>query len=215
MYHGFKFMFLVNSGSQRAITWQISTVYCLSWPLWILLGLSFLPTVVASSEFRPFPEITFMSLSQFIQKNFSANISLSTVPLVLFTMTENPDFLSLHAIQPCLLLKGENVSSINSWIKSLSWVIYEKLHSDASMLLHESDQYEGMSENHIISNIATKLDKLAHCLNLIKYNKKGHLKSALKLISYEAIEAVHIICPQSYQHVTYECEFWSLRIMSG
>ena len=126
---------------------------------------------------------------------------------MLFTMTENPDLLSLHARQQYSLMKGENVSSINSWIKSLSQVVYEKLNSDASMLLHESDQYEGISENHIISNIVTKLDKLAHCLDLIKYNKKGHLKSALKSISYKAIEAVHIICPQSYQC---SCSYWKM-----
>jgi CxC5 like cysteine cluster associated with KDZ transposases len=76
--------------------------------------------------------------------------------------------------------------------------------------LHESDQYEGISENVIITNIATKLDKLAQHLDLIKYNKKGHLKSALKPISYKVIEAVHIICPASYQCVTSECGFWSL-----
>ena len=85
-----------------------------------------------------------------------------------------------------------------------------KLDSDASMLLNESDQYEGNSENHIIGNIAMKLDKLAQHLDLIKHNKKGHLKSALKPISYEAIEAVHIICSESYQCVTSECGFCSL-----
>ena len=129
---------------------------------------------------------------------------------MLFTMTENPDVLSLHARQQYSLVKGKNVSSINSWIKNLSWAVYEKLNSDASMLLHESDQYEGISENHIISNIATILDKLAHCLDLIKYNKKGHLKSALKSISYKAIEAVQITRPESYQCVTSECGFRSL-----
>ena len=36
------------------------------------------------------------------------------------------------------------------------------------------------------------------------------VKSALKPISYEAIEAVHIICPEAYQCVTSECGFHSL-----
>ena len=125
-------------------------------------------------------------------------------------MTENPDLLSLHARQQYSLMKGENISSINSWIKSLSWAVYGKLNSDASMLLHESDQYKGISENRIISSVAIKLDKLAQHLDLIKYNKKGHLKSAFKPISYKAIEAVHVICPASYQCVTSECGFRSL-----
>ena len=109
-------------------------------------------------------------------------------------MTENPDLLSLHARQQYSLVKG-----VNSWIKNLSWAVYVKANRNASVLLHESHQYEGISENVIIINIATKLDKLAQLLDLIKYNKKGHLKSALKPISYKAIEAVHIICPASYQ----------------
>ena len=99
-------------------------------------------------------------------------------------MTENPDLLSLHARQQYSLVKGENISSVNSWIKNLSQAVYVKANRNASVLLHESDQYEGISENVIITNIATKLDKLAQHLDLIKYNKKGHLKSALKTISH-------------------------------
>jgi hypothetical protein len=144
---------------QRAMLWLISSLCCLSWPWWILLGLCFLPLAAASSEFRPFPEMTFLSFSQFIQKNFSANISLSTVLMMLFTMTENPDLLSLHARQQYSLVKEENISSVNSWIKNLSWAVYVKANRNASVLLHESDQYEGISENVIITNIATKLDK--------------------------------------------------------
>ena len=189
--------------------WLFSSLCCLPLPLWILLGLSFLPTAAALSEFSPFPKLTFLSFSQFIQQNFPADISLSTVLLLLFTVTENPDLLSLHARQQYSLAKGENISAINSWIKSLSRAVHAKVNNSAT-LLHESDRYEGISENHIVSNIATKLDKLAQHLGLIKYNKKGHLTSALKPISHTAIEAVHIICPESYQCVTSGCGFRSL-----
>ena len=125
-------------------------------------------------------------------------------------MTENPDLLSLHARQQYSLVKEENISAINSWIKNLSQAVHAKVNNSAFTLLHESDWYEGIPEKHIISNIAIKLDKLARHLGLIKYNKKGHLKTAFKSISYEAIEAVHIICPESYQCVTSECGFRSL-----
>ena len=90
--------------------------------------------------------MTFLSFSQFIQKHLSANISLSTVLMMLFTMTENLDLLSLHARQQYSLVKGENISSVNSWIKNLSWAVYVKGNRNASVLLHESDQYEGISE---------------------------------------------------------------------
>ena len=108
------------------------------------------------------------------------------------------------------LVKGENISTINNLIKNLSQAVHAKVNSSTSTLLHESDQYDGISEKHIISNIAIKLDKLVQHLNLIKYNKKGHLKTAFKLISYEAIEAVHIIYPESYQCITNRCRFQSL-----
>ena len=94
-------------------------------------------------------------------------------------MTENPDILSLHSRQKYSLLKEENVSSINGWIKSLSVAVFTKVDSSRSKLLHESDYYEGISDKHIISNIAVKLDKLAQHLKLEKHNKKGHLKSNL------------------------------------
>jgi CxC5 like cysteine cluster associated with KDZ transposases/CxC6 like cysteine cluster associated with KDZ transposases len=177
---------------------------------WILLALSILPTAAASSDFRPFPEMSFISFSQFIQQNFSAEISLSTVLSLLFTMTENPELLSLHGRQQYSLVKGENVSSINSWIRSLSQAVHAKVNTIQSEWLHKSDYYEGISDSQMVSNIAIRLDKLAHHLNLISYNKKGHLKNALKPISHKAIEAVHVICPQSYQCLTSGCGFRSL-----
>ena len=162
------------------------------------------------SDFSPFPALRFSEFSQFIQQNFSSEISLATVFSLVFTMTENPDLLSLHARQQYSLLKGENVSSINSWIKSLSRAVYAKVNNSQSELLHRSDYYEGISESWIVGNIAIRLDKLAHHLNLIEYNKKGHLKTALKPISHKAVEAVHVICPESYQCLTSECGFQSL-----
>lgn len=163
----------------KVILMLILNLGCLPLSLWILLGLSFLPMATALPELSPFPELTFISFSQFIQENFSANISLSTVLMMLFTMTENPDLLSLHARQQYSLMKGENVSAMNSWIKGLSRAVHAKVNSSASVWLHESDQYANISESHIITNMATKLDKLAQHLGLIKYNKKGYLKAAL------------------------------------
>ena len=55
-------------------------------------------TAAMSSE-MPFPDISFNAFNKFVSKNFSSEISLSTVLLLLFTMTENPDLLNLHARQ--------------------------------------------------------------------------------------------------------------------
>ena len=84
--------------------------------------------------------------------------------------------------------------------------MHAKVNTIQSEWLYKSDYYEGISDSQMVSNIAIRLDKLA----LISYNKKGHLKNALKPISHKAIEAVHVICPQSYQCLTSRCGFQSL-----
>jgi len=54
---------------------------------------------LAVSSEMPFPDITFKDFSKLINSNFGPQVSLSTVLLVLFTMTENPALLNLHARQ--------------------------------------------------------------------------------------------------------------------
>ena len=75
-----------------------------------------LPTVVSSSENQPFPDITFNVFSDFISQHFSSRVSLATVLLVLFSLTENPDLLNLHSRQKTSLLQGENKQSTSGWI---------------------------------------------------------------------------------------------------
>jgi len=170
-----------------------------------------LPTTAAApQEFSPFPQLTFRSFSNFIEKNFSSEIKLSTVLIMLFTVMENPDLLSLHARQQYSLVEGEKVSTINSWIKCLSRAVYARVNSNNSKLLSESDHYNGISENHMISNIAIKLDSFGQLLGLVKYNNKGHLKGSLRPISYKAIEAVHVICPATYKCKTIKYQSQSL-----
>src|SRR5215471_4564564 len=53
----------------------------------------------ASSDCSPFPDIPFRVFNTFIQENFSSGISLTTVLTILFTLTNNPDLLNLHARQ--------------------------------------------------------------------------------------------------------------------
>jgi hypothetical protein len=64
-----------------------------------MMALAMLPVTSASSVGAPFPDIPFKSFSQFISQNFSSKISLSTVLVIMFSLTENPDLLNLHARQ--------------------------------------------------------------------------------------------------------------------
>ena len=56
---------------------------------------------------QPFRDITFKIFSDFVFQNFSSRVSLATVLLVLFSLTENPDLLNLHGRQQNPYIQGE------------------------------------------------------------------------------------------------------------
>jgi hypothetical protein len=64
---------------------------------WVAVAFAFLPVVTAVPDEGHFSTLSFKVFSQFVQENFSSRITLAQVLLVLFTMTDNPDLLSLHA----------------------------------------------------------------------------------------------------------------------
>jgi hypothetical protein len=65
--------------------------------IWALLFLAVLPTVSALPNEVAFPDITFREFNNLVQENFGTDVSLATVLMVLFTLTNNPTLLSLHA----------------------------------------------------------------------------------------------------------------------
>jgi hypothetical protein len=85
-----------------------------------LVVLLCLPTVAASLEQQSFPDITFKAFNDFISQHFSSCVSLATVLLVLFSLTENPDLLNLHSHQKTSLLHGEIKQCTSGWIKVLA-----------------------------------------------------------------------------------------------
>ncbi|KAF8872971.1 hypothetical protein CPB84DRAFT_1854215 [Gymnopilus junonius] len=87
----------------------------------IILGsIALVPCVKAAPAMQPFPDIPFNHFSNFIQETFSPNVSLSTVLMVLFSMTENPELLNLHARQQFSLFEDENVIPASGWMRCLS-----------------------------------------------------------------------------------------------
>ena len=90
-----------------SVSTGLSAVVQFTWPIWVLLCCSYLPAVSAMPE-RDFPDITFKVFSGFIKENFSSHITLSTVLLVLFSLTDNTDLLNLHAQQQNPTCKAEN-----------------------------------------------------------------------------------------------------------
>jgi hypothetical protein len=116
----------------------VSTILGLVWTIlactWSILDsilgfymviLLYLPIVAASSEQQSFPDITFKVFNDFVSQHFSSRVSLATVLLVLFSLTENPDLLNLHSCQKMPLLHGENKQSTSGWIKALARALTE------------------------------------------------------------------------------------------
>ena len=95
----------------------LQNLLSLPWSFVLLVGL--LPVVSAAPNDDPFSGITFRAFSEFVEQHFSSRISLTTVLVVLFTLTNNSDVLNLHACQQHPL-PDEHLQMISGWLKSLA-----------------------------------------------------------------------------------------------
>ena len=134
----------------------------------------------------PFPDIAFGEFSQFIQEHFNSGISLASVLCILFSITENPELLTLHARQQKGRYKGENSITVTAWIKCLSWSSQDKL---CVQLLNELNNASSKSQ---VAALGMRLDGMAKLLKLHPASKSGKVKQKFKPISYKAIEGVFI-----------------------
>jgi hypothetical protein len=159
-----------------------------------MITLIFMPSVSAAPQTQPFPDVPFKVFSTFIEDIFGPKISLATVLLVLFSMIENPELLSLHARQQHPS-EGENKTPASGWIRSLSRAVMHRLKDDTESLFKVGEFLP--KQNHQVSVLSTKLDKFTTFLNLTPYDQSGKFKHKLLPPSYAAIQAVHVICPSS------------------
>ena len=171
--------------------------------IYLLVFISALPMTIAVSSERPFPDISFKDFNKFVNNNFSPQVSLSTVLMVLFTITENSDLLNLHAHQKNPQCIGELKQSSSGWIRALTQSLIDRLEEKTSDLFTSNEFLEN-SENDLITPLTIKLDKL---IDVLKLNpKSGKLTKRLQPISHEKITAVHLICPQSMECKDIGCD---------
>ncbi|KAF8954384.1 hypothetical protein BDZ97DRAFT_1908272 [Flammula alnicola] len=142
--------------------------------------------------------------STFIQQTFSSKVSLATVLLVLFSMTENPELLSLHARQQNPIYDDENKTLASGWIRSLSRAMMHRLKTDTNALFCDGEFLP--DQNYQATKLSTKLDAFATLLKLTPYDHKNKFKGNLLPVSYDAIQAVHTICPDSIVCMDAECK---------
>ena len=155
----------------------------------------------------PFPDITF---KEFIGQHFSSKISLSTVLVILFSLTENPDLLNLHARQQYVQCVGENQTALSGWMKGLARAIKQSIDQNQRKPLKMKNVAKGMEEEEEITAFSFKLDALAKHLDLHPYNKQGQLEGKLLPVFHKLIQPVHVLCPNSMKCETANCNSRSL-----
>ena len=172
-----------------SILWIILSRNC--HVIWFIIALFLIPRVAAQGGETPFPDIPFKLFSSFVKENFSSKITLSQVLLVLFTITDNIDFLSLHARQQNPKYPDEHAFSDSGWICGPAQALQKKLWNGKKTLFTKA---ETIDSDHQITGIGEKLDGLAKTLKLYPYNNHGKFQGRLKPISHASIQPAQVAC---------------------
>ena len=174
-----------------------------SLPLFIRLSIliTFVPVVFAAPSTQAFPDISFNVFSKFINQTFGSDISLATVLVLLFSMTDNPELLNLHARQQHPI-DGENQTLASGWIKSLSRAIMHQLKDDTKTLFHLGEYLP--QQSHQVTKLSAKLDAFAKILDLMPYDDEGNYTKLLP-VSHTRIQGVQAICPNTIVCIDKRC----------
>lgn len=166
---------------------------------------AWLPSTYAASTSMPFPDIPFGEFAKFIQLNFRDDISLATVLVLLFSLTENPQFLNLHGRRQHSKWNNEPGKPNTGWINAFSQLLLEiRLKEICAELFLPHDGIIHLNpdvpycDKSVIA-LSAKLNAMITLLKLNPFKHTGHLAHRQKTISYSAIEPIRLVCPGSYQ----------------
>jgi hypothetical protein len=165
--------------------------------------------VSAAGTENSFPNISFSAFNQIIESTFGSKVSLATVLILLFTLTENVELLNLHFRQQHPEYQGENKTKTTGWMIALAKALTRKLRDEKNSLYH-GEEGENLSPADESKLIANKLNNLAVNLKLTPYDDQGAYVGKLLPISLKAIQPIHIICPASIVCGTATCRPRSL-----
>ena len=104
--------------------WQWFMIVQILGPFMVLIFLC--PGANAMPNEQAFPDIPFKVFNDFVVQNFNSKVTLATVLMLFFTMTENTDLLNLHQRQQNPQLSDEKRVNLSSWIKSLACEVKRK-----------------------------------------------------------------------------------------
>jgi hypothetical protein len=181
----------------------------LFWLLCLVFALAWLPTTWAqNTQPHPFPNPTFKVLSDFILSTFNSNISLTTVLLLLFSLTNNPDLLNLHACQCHPVYHNERTTLANGWIRALACGIEAKL-GDNKLEIYSPKNLRKQDQT---GEFAQSLGQLAIFLDLTPYSQTGQFKCKIHHISRSSILPIYTICPPIMSCTTSSCKPYSIKV---
>lgn len=174
----------------------------LVWFFWLLCAFSWLPTTSAAGpQLHAFPDPLFSTFSKFILDSFGADITLTTVLVVLFSLVDNPDLLNLHARQSHPEYKGENTITATGWMKALARGLENRLVEKLVQVLTPEELGDDPD-----TALAYKLHHLVDFLGLSPYRKSGVFKQKIYQISQSSIRSVRVICPSNMSCTTASCK---------
>ena len=202
----------------RSFQWIFCLVSCIIWCISeqillvhgkITLVLALMPLVSATPEHTPFPDIPFQEFSKFIKQNFDSHVSLTTVLILLFTMTSNPELINLHARQQHPR-HGEIPQIFSGWILAMARALEGRLGKHADGLLKSGDEVSTDKEK--TKMIGGKLHALMGILRLDPYTDGTQECKPLGIISESAIEPAYMVCPQTMECQNASCNQRALHL---
>ena len=196
----------------------MSTIWCLlvlafgvfSKTTWaIIVSLCLLPSVTAAPiQEQSFPNIAFKVFNDFVTANLSSKVSLATTLMILFTITENSELLSLHGHQQKRLFQEEHSTQTTGWIKALAKGVKSCLPGDARKIFKKNNRPD--SDDDLINSLALMLDELARALKLTPFGDDEEFTGKLQPVSHESVQPVHVICPDAVVCLSAQCKPRSL-----
>ena len=157
---------------------------------------------------HPFPDLAFKAFNDFITQNFSSKVSLATVLLILFSITENSALLSLHGRQKKRMFDEEHATQNTAWIKALAKGVRSRLPGDARNIFKKNNQ--PTSDDDLITSLVVMLDGLAEVLKLTPFDEDEEFTGKLQSVSHEDIQPIHVICPDAVVCLSAQCKPRSL-----
>jgi hypothetical protein len=136
-------------------------------------------------------------------------VSLATVLIIFFTMTENPELLSLHFWQQNPIYSEEHSVQVSGWMKALAKATTNQLEEETQTLFKRTEW--PLNEENIIFSLGKKFHSLAMLLGLYTYNKKVIFKGKLKPVSHDKIQPILVICPDAVVCQSLNCNPHSLK----